>query len=476
MSGVYAGRVPARTAKELRASRRGRGAEPLLVVGAIMAAYGVLLYTSVGLIAKLFSEEFIGRFSSAKALEATMAVFGIALFVAFMGMNSARPSVAVLHLLNLFSFIPICVLYATWDAPRAYFLAVAGCFALLVVLTNCLPVIRVPVLSRQLFALLLLIGAATTAYVYGQLVLTGGLARLNFNLAQVYVAREAFVTQARFPLADYLVPWQGYVLTPAVFAYALYRRSLLLAACALAFQVLLFGMTSFKSTLFAPLLVGGLVVVGGRRWLPLYLYGGGIGIILIGQLGYHLFGDYMSPSLLIRRMFLIPAKLHFLYYDWFSHNPKVMLSNSIFRWFIDYPYDLPITRVISWAYFGRDFGPNVGYLGDAYAHFGVAGMIAFTVLLAFVLKVLDSLGSRVPSGLALGLTVLPAFSLVNSALLTVLLTHGFLASLLALWCFSSLFRSGAEGRPVLAHGRSPARRVARQAAARGPVEVQSLRG
>ena len=94
---------------------------------------------------------------------------------------------------------------------------------------------------------------------------------------------------------------------------------------------------------------------------------------------------------------------------------------------------MPVTRVISWAYWGRDFSPNVGYLGDAYAHFGGLGMILFSAVLAFVLRVVDSLRSADAQWLVAAMIAVPGMALVNSALLTALLTHGFLPAMLIIW-------------------------------------------
>ena len=76
-------------------------------------------------------------------------------------------------------------------------------------------------------------------------------------------------------------------------------------------------------------------------------------------------------------------------------------------------------------------------MGDAYMQFGFAGMAVFAVILALILKVIDGVAARIPFTLACGVIAVPAMSLVNSALFTVLLTHGFIAAGVALWAISA---------------------------------------
>src|SRR5699024_8716627 len=121
--------------------------------------------------------------------------------------------------------------------------------------------------------------------------------------------------------------------------------------------------------------------------------------------------------------------------DW---NPFMYLSTSILEPIIDNPYNLSITRIISWEYWNKDFGPNTGYLADAFANFGYFGMFLFSIMLSMLLKVLDSISVNLPTNFAPTLIIMPAIALTNSALFTTLLTHGFLVVLFALWVLYGL--------------------------------------
>ena len=79
-----------------------------------------------------------------------------------------------------------------------------------------------------------------TIYVYVGLVATGGLSRLNFDLASVYLVREDLEVNA-LPLGGYLIAWQAHVINMLAFAFALYRRRWLLAVLVIAAHLFLFG-------------------------------------------------------------------------------------------------------------------------------------------------------------------------------------------------------------------------------------------
>jgi len=109
---------------------------------------------------------------------------------------------------------------------------------------------------------------------------------------------------------------------------------------------------------------------------------------------------------------------------------------------------MPITRVISWTYWGRDFGPNVGYLGDAFANFGFMGMFLFSMILGVFLRIVDSISRHLPANLIAAIIAVPAMALANSALFTSLLTHGFILSLIMIWLLQKVEERHARSKKM----------------------------
>jgi hypothetical protein len=278
-------------------------------------------------------------------------------------------------------------------------------------------------------------------YVYGWLVLTGGLGRVNFDLLSVYEVRAEYV-QRLGPFLGYFIPWQANVINILILCYGLHKRNLWLLGIAGVAQLLLFGMTGHKSFLLSPMLAVGVYFIWRRRNALFYIFAGASVLVLASYVIFLATNNHLPPSLLIRRLFFVPAANHLIYYDFFSRpeNSFVMLSNSILAPFIQYPYDAPIPIILARTYWGIDFWPNVGYLGDAFAQFGFVGMFLFSMILGVFLRILDSVGARLPTNLVAAMLATPAMAVTNSPLFTSLLTHGLIFSLVMLWLLRGVVR------------------------------------
>jgi len=346
--------------------------------------------------------------------------------------------------------VPMLTLFAFGEqfTEPEFILAVVACLALVVCVRMAVPAIRPPAAGPVPRYLLLGLMLAMTLYVYGGLLATRGLQRMNFDLAQIYAFREEFRSET-FPLANYLIAWQAYVVNMLMLAMAGFRRRWLLVAVVLFLQVALFGMTNQKAFMLAPVAVLGVLIVGRS---PLRIAWGIVaGSALVVLVAWGLFlltDDLMIPAILVRRLFFLPAELHLFYHDYFAGlaHPVVLLSNSVLSAASPYPYHDAIPTLVGWAYLGVETNANAGWLADAFAHFGYGGMVAFSVILAIFLRQLDGAATGVPPALAAAIVVVPAMALVNSGLLTVLLTHGFLLAALVLWVVGGGARSTGEWR------------------------------
>jgi len=274
-----------------------------------------------------------------------------------------------------------------------------------------MPDLRLPVMGTAPRVMLLIFAGLVSAYVYVTSIASGALTHLSFNLATVYEVREEFFEHPA-PLLGYLVPWQGYVLNPALMLIALAGR---------------------RRNLMAAALVGllALIVVA----LSLYAW----------------LDEPLIPALLIDRVIVIPAEVHYWYYDYFGihRQAPLQLSQSLFSFLSTSHYSAPVPEVIGWRYLGSAASANVGLFGDAFANFGFAGCGIFALLFALILKAIDAAADATDMRVAAALVAMPAFELVNSGLLTTLLTHGLALTIIVLWAFGSRARgteaAGARG-------------------------------
>ena len=141
-----------------------------------------------------------------------------------------------------------------------------------------------------------------------------------------------------------------------------------------------------------------------------------------------MFDDFGLTSLIARRVFFVPAKLTFDYFEFFSYNPHVYWSNSILKLFISYPYDYPVGEVIGNHLGKTDLNANNGFVSTGFSHAGYFGIAIYIALVGALLRFLDYITNGfIPLWAALGLTVIPLRSfLISTDVFTTLLTHGLL--------------------------------------------------
>ncbi|NVF13660.1 hypothetical protein [Vreelandella maris] len=266
---------------------------------------------------------------------------------------------------------------------------------------------------------------------------SGAFQFFNLNIFKVYDFRSQSAQLANVGFFSYFNNWVFGVFSVFLMSYCLYRKSYIGFLILFLIQLFFYGVSNHKSVLLYPVMI--LVIWFYFRYtraisvVPL-----GFSVIFIGcLLSYLAFDHLIAGSLFIRRVFFVPAKLTLDYFSFFSANELVWWSNSVLSRFIEYPYDLTISKVIG-EYNGSGFSANNGFISAGYAHANLIGVAIYTFIFSYFLKVLDSLviKSDVPIWLALCMTIVPLrAALISSDLLTTMLTHGLAISLLMVMLF-----------------------------------------
>ena len=133
----------------------------------------------------------------------------------------------------------------------------------------------------------------------------------------------------------------------------------------------------------------------------------------------------------------MPALLNFFYYDFFSSNPLVLLSESkLTLGLVDYPYSLNSSRLIAYLYTKGSLttgGANTGWIGSSYMNFGFSGMLLYTFIIGLLFSICDELASKKGRALIGSSIFIPIFILFTSSdLPTAMLNHGVILSLLVI--------------------------------------------
>lgn len=351
-----------------------------------------------------------------------------------------QPSFIILFVLYVNLYLPLSALYWLANESRVFFWAVSIGIIILSTFSYLMPKVKIPYFQKVLMPTISII-VATSFIVYGYLIITGGLQRLNFNLLEVYETRAAYSLSSN-KIIGYLIPWQAYIFNMLVLLIGFYKHNRSLVYFALFLQLLLFGMTNFKSFLFAPIVLIIFYFIWrkfGYRYL-IFLSTTSISVfIAILLIVYKFKSEFFLLSIFLRRLFFTPAQLHNVYYDYFSINEKYLLSHSVFENIIQNPYGVSPVSLIAENIFGRDFSPNAGFFADAYLNFGLFGIFLFVVILGFIMRLVDGLFEDIDPIYPTLILVIPSTALVNSAFLTSLWTHGILISILTLYLFKEYF-------------------------------------
>ncbi len=372
-------------------------------------------------------------FNLLKYFESNLAV----LLIYFVIPKKGNPSNVSVSILNIVMIIPIITLYSLKNESRIYFYSVVVSFLILNITLRSITKVSFS-LRYNLNGFLKAGFILTLVVVYGLLIRFNGMPSLRlFDFNEVYNVRGN--VNYGYGFMDYLVPWLGSIVNIFVLIIAFYSRKKWSLIAVSFLQVVLYLLSSHKTFLFYPFAIFGLIFVFRKRKLKI-----GKTVALLTSCGvlavlfiFKLSGNLMLPSMIVSRIFFLPAQISFQYYEYFSQNGLVLLSHSILSFAFKEPiYSIHPIKLIGQTYYSNNW-PNTGYLGDAYMNFGIPGMIFFSIILGIVLRVIDSLANTpFKESVAKVFIVLFMFSLSNMGLLTSMLNGGLLVFITILYLYN----------------------------------------
>jgi len=403
-----------------------------LQVLAAAAVYEVLVsFTYINLISPVFSYD--GFVYNPLDVDKMVFIHLLALVPAlWMAREVTQPSHVIEWVLFLTVYIPATI-FPHYIFPQSYSPLVDFDLVLLVSFALASFVSRLPMLKLEPKGLreptfLVLLYALTAILAVTISFGTG----FNFKLAsvsKVYDVRAQFTQAAvHSQFLGYLLPWLGQAVAPLLFALGLVRKEKGPIFVGLAMSTLAYSVTAFKTVLFSPFFLVGikkmLELSKRRSGLMLPIWFSAAVLLCIGLdlvIGFPIFS-----ALFLHRAIVTPGAVTGYYYEFFRNHPFEMLAHSIFRAFLHSPYRHGPSFVIANVYWPNrpDMEANANIWATAYADFGFAGMIVFSLLLGLVLKAFDTVSEDLDLGFSCMLAVFPAMVLANTALLTSLLTHG----------------------------------------------------
>jgi hypothetical protein len=274
------------------------------------------------------------------------------------------------------------------------------------------------------------------AMFFARAVSTGAFSNLNLNLFKVYEVRA---NESAFSgYFGYLLTSCAFTIGPFLIAYSMYMKKPVLLISSTGLQVLFFAMSGDKIFLVSSgMVVGVSSLFYFRASIRAYLLLLGASLLVVSSVILAYLVEYeIVGSMFVRRIFFVPARLNFFYYEFFSVNPHTYLSHLIPL--ADYPY-LDDYGLIIGDFSGKPGGNATnGFLGSAFMHFGYLGLFMFSTVIAITFKIADYLAKHSSTLFVVAATVVPfRVMLIESDLSTSMLTGGVLLSLILSFLFVS---------------------------------------
>lgn len=372
-----------------------------------------------------------------------------------------RPSQVMYWMLYLLVLVPACIvpIYALEDQSSGPLL-LAVCLAAMFALTGIvyhlplLPVPRLHLKSYEFGVILVLLSIAFNA-----LLVSGFGFRFHYvSFQDIYSVRAQFqnTLDQTSPLVAYAIGWQAWVINPFVLAMGLRSRRISWVLAGAVGQFAIYSITGFRAMFFSACLLLYLLwamrsaKAFGTRLASTWT------AIFASACALQFFGYSLIPAALVgMRMTALPGLLTGYYFEFFSSHPKALLAHSILKSVFHYPYAVQPPYLIGYLYFhSASNDANANLWADAYANFGYAGIVCFTLLLAVVMWLYDSVAAGRDKRLAALVIGLPAFALANGGLLTTLLTNGIGLVMLLVYLMPPTIYRNDRSSSLLAHSAS----------------------
>lgn len=318
-------------------------------------------------------------------------------------------------------------------------LTLLGCMAFLSAVSSgrVLAVPRLAVNPKIFWPVLLGVWTACLLFVCSHF----NFATLFANLASLFLGGSEYTIRNGFleelsqtgRILGYTTGQVGEALNPFFIAYGLVYRRWLFLILGVFGQLMIFAVLGAKSILFSTVFLV-LVYVMTQRFRANFglALSGLLILVVLASAGLDLrSGNIFASSITSRRTLMDPGLLTGFYFEHYSQVSHAGIGYHFGSKGAAVPAP---SYEIGLVYFGDEhIDANANLWAEGFADFGLPGTIGFTVLLAGMMWIYDSIAARHNSTWAILLVAMQAFALSNSPPMTVLLTHGGLASAFLLW-------------------------------------------
>tara|TARA_R110000868_G_scaffold205840_3_gene454479 strand:+ start:1561 stop:2847 length:1287 start_codon:yes stop_codon:yes gene_type:complete len=241
----------------------------------------------------------------------------------------------------------------------------------------------------------------------------------NLLLIDIYKTRDLFSNVGNLYTA-YTYSWFSIIIIPALIVFSIFYKNRIVLLLSIAMLIFLFLFGAQKSVFFGLTIV---LIFYYKDYLQKikYVLVGTLSIVVLGIISSLLLNSDLILIYTIRRVFMLPSLLDFVYFDFFNEN-YLYWSEVVGDIFKTYPYSENHSRIIGEVYFNSsEISANNGIISDGYMNFGMLGVFLNILVVSAFYSAINHLNI---SNKFFGLYFLFTIAILSSSLSTVLLTHG----------------------------------------------------
>jgi len=334
----------------------------------------------------------------------------------------------------LIMVIPMFTLYAHSGKNQKFMFLVSAAYIFQIVFIKFYKQLRKNNRSFKIYnpnkwIVLIISSILVISFIYSISHFSFSFAALDFE--HIYEIRSN--TSLSFPFS-YLLPWAFKICVVFLILLGLYSHRKLLWGSGIALQLYFFFVLGNKSTFFSLLLlIASYIAIKKMDIIKIF----GWGLAIVAALSIFLYEGANSITLLsylVRRALLVPARIKFAYYEYYSVHSKLYFAGNtigkILGKHLSYLESPP--KAIA-EYLGvPDSYCNSGYFGDAYANFGAVGVFIFALVFIWFVLLISYKAESMPYEVVCPFLIVLVYGLNDGALFTWLLGGGGLLAYLLL--------------------------------------------
>ncbi len=305
-----------------------------------------------------------------------------------------RPSDVAIWLLYMFSYAPTTFVsfHVLQDPfPDALFLLMALLLALILIELSRHHRIKLSFpLGRPLFipldAIFLILSIILCVYIFY-------LIGYNFNLdfEHAYVRRLA-IRESSSLISGYVLAFGRSVIIIFSVYMLLVKKSKLAFITIIILSIGIYSYDGTKNALILPLFLVLIFILLVQKRSNIAINIILLFMVLASIVEFAYIHTDIISTYLTRRIFAVPGILNSFFWEYYSNHEKVMMADSVGRYFINASNIISPTYTIGYEYLNNiKSNANTGIWMGSYAHFGLIGILSLSMVAGFILGLVDNL-------------------------------------------------------------------------------------